>query len=52
LTAVFGGRAQMQILIEASTESEWVALHLKSLGHDVIVAYPNYTPRERQPPAT
>jgi transposase len=42
LTAVFGGRAQMRVLIEASTESEWVALHLESLGHDVIVADPNY----------
>ena len=41
-TAVFGGHAPMRILIEASTESEWVALHLESLGHDVIVADPNY----------
>src|SRR5713226_4440851 len=32
----------MRILIEASTESEWVAQHLESLGHDVIVADPNY----------
>jgi transposase len=42
LTAVFGGRAPMRILIEASTESEWVALHVESLGHEVIVADPNY----------
>ncbi len=42
LTAVFGGRARMPILIEASTESEWVAQHLESLGHEVIVADPNY----------
>jgi transposase len=42
LTAVFFGRAQMRILIEASTESEWVAQHLESLGHEVIVADPNY----------
>jgi transposase len=41
-TAVFWGRARMRILIEASTESEWVAQHLESLGHDVIVADPNY----------
>jgi transposase len=27
---------------KASTESEWVARHLESLGHDVIVADPNY----------
>ncbi len=32
----------MRILIEASTESEWVARHLESLGHEVIVANPNY----------
>jgi transposase len=32
----------MRILIESSTESEWVAQHLESLGHDVIVADPNY----------
>jgi hypothetical protein len=32
LTAIFGGRARMRILIEASTESEWVARHLESLG--------------------
>ena len=42
LTAVFWGRTPMRILIEASTESEWVAQHLESLGHDVIVADPNY----------
>lgn len=41
-TAVFGERVRMRILIEASTESEWVAQHLESLGHDVIVADPNY----------
>lgn len=42
LTATFWGRARMRILIEASTESEWVAQHLESLGHEVIVADPNY----------
>ena len=40
LTAMFWGRARMRILIEASTESEWVAQHLESLGHEVIVADP------------
>jgi transposase len=34
----------MPILVEASTESEWVAQHLEQLGHDVIVADPNYLP--------
>ena len=42
LTAIFWGRPQTRILIEASTEGEWVAQHLESLGHDVIVADPNY----------
>ena len=26
------------------TESEWVAQHLEALGHEVIVADPNYVP--------
>jgi transposase len=40
--AVFGGRPPARILIEASTESEWVAQCLEQLGHEVIVADPNY----------
>ena len=44
LTRVFGGRAPLRLLVESSTESEWVAQHLESLGHEVIVADPNYTP--------
>jgi transposase len=44
LTKVFGARPQTRILIEASTESEWVARHLESLGHEVVVADPNYAP--------
>ena len=43
-TAVFGERPPGRMLLEASTESEWVARHLKSLGHEVIVADPNYAP--------
>jgi transposase len=43
-TAVFGNRAPARILIEASTESEWVAQCLEALGHEVIVADPNYAP--------
>jgi transposase len=42
LTRVFGDRAPLRILIESSTESEWVARHLEGLGHEVIVADPNY----------
>lgn len=41
-TRLFGERPRMRVLLEASTESEWVACHLESLGHDVIVADPNY----------
>jgi transposase len=44
LTHVFWGRPRMRILIEASTESEWVAEHLEQMGHEVIVADPNYAP--------
>ena len=43
-TAVLGDRVPARILLEASTESEWVARHLESLGHEVIVADPNYAP--------
>ena len=35
---VFGGRPRMRVVIESSTESEWVAQHLEELGHEVIVA--------------
>jgi len=39
---VFGTRPPLRILLESSTESEWVAQHLEGLGHEVIVADPNY----------
>jgi transposase len=42
--AVFGLRRRAQVLVEASTESEWVARCLEELGHEVIVADPNYAP--------
>ena len=44
LSRVFGERARLRILLESSTESEWVAQHLETLGHEVIVADPNYAP--------
>ena len=44
LTAVFGERPRARILLEASTESEWVARLRKSLGHEVSVADPNSAP--------
>jgi hypothetical protein len=41
---VFAACPQARILLEASTESEWVACHLEQLGHLVIVADPNFAP--------
>jgi len=41
---VLGGRSRARIVLEASTESEWVARCLEGLGHDVIVADPNFAP--------
>lgn len=46
--AVFAERPTARILIEASTESEWVAQCLEVLGHEVIVADPNYAPMYAQ----
>jgi len=43
-TAVLGPLAPATVLLEASTESEWVAAHLEQLGHTVIVADPNFAP--------
>lgn len=42
--AVLGKRAPAQVLLEASTESEWVAQCLEAMGHTVIVGDPNYAP--------
>lgn len=42
LTRLFSGRPTCRVLIESSTESEWVARHLESLGHEVMVTDPNY----------
>src|SRR5262245_6684181 len=42
--AVLGSRARARIVIEASTDSEWVARWLEALGHEVIVAGPNFAP--------
>ena len=44
LTDVFGSRAPLRILLESGTGSEWVAQHLEGLGHEVVVADPNYAP--------
>jgi transposase len=39
---VFAGKPPARILLEASTESEWVACHPEQLGHEVIVVDPNF----------
>jgi len=41
---LLGERSRARILLESSAESEWVARHLESLGHEVIVADPNFAP--------
>ena len=46
--AALGSRPRTRILIEASTESEWAARCLEELGHEVIVADPNYAPMYAQ----
>lgn len=48
LASVFQGYPPMRILLEAGTESEWVARCLEELGHEVIVADPNYAPMYAQ----
>jgi transposase len=42
--AVLGARPPARVLIEASTDSECVARCLEALGHEVIVADPNFAP--------
>src|SRR5260370_11232086 len=44
ISEVLGERGAARILLEASTESEWVAQHVETLGHEVIVADPNFAP--------
>jgi transposase len=44
LAEVLGVRARAKVLLEASTESEWVAQCLEELGHEVVVADPNFAP--------
>ena len=44
LIGSFASHGPMRILIEASTESEWVAQALEGAGHVVIIADPNFAP--------
>ena len=41
---MFTARPCARVLLEATTESEWVAQTIEHLGHEVIVADPNYAP--------
>jgi transposase len=42
LAKLLGSRTRARILIESATESEWVARFLEELGHEVVVADPNF----------
>jgi transposase len=42
LQAVFGAQTPMRVIIESSTDSEWVAQALEGWGHQAIVTDPNY----------
>jgi transposase len=48
LLQFFGDRPRSKVLMEASTISEWVARALEEVGHDVVVADPNYAPMYAQ----
>ena len=48
LVEYFKSRPHSRILMEASTIGEWVARLLKELGHEVVVADPNYAPMYAQ----
>jgi transposase len=45
---MLGHRPRARILIESATESEWVARCCEALGHEVIVADPNFAPMYAQ----
>jgi transposase len=42
ISELLGTRPPARLLIEASTESEWVARYLEELGLEVVVADPNF----------
>jgi transposase len=48
LRQFFAERPKAKVLMEASTISEWVARVLEEVGHEVIVADPNYAPMYAQ----
>jgi transposase len=47
--ALLGARAGARVLLEASTESEWVAHAVEGLGHEVIVGGSELRADVRQP---
>src|SRR3954470_13599323 len=42
IDALFQNQPAVRVLVESSTESEWVAQRLEAAGHEVVVADPNY----------
>jgi len=44
LGTAFAGVGRVRVVLEAGTESEWVAGALEAAGHEVIVVDPNYAP--------
>jgi transposase len=42
LAELLGKRPKARVLLESSTESEWVARCLEEMGHEVVVADPNF----------
>lgn len=48
LTEFFAGLERSKVLLEAYTSSEWIARLLEGLGHEVIVADPNFGPMYAQ----
>ncbi len=44
LVKAFAGYGAMRILVETSTDSEWVAQALEAAGHTVVVIDPNFAP--------
>lgn len=44
LVQAFAGMGPVRIVVESSTESEWVAEALEAAGHEVVVVDPNFAP--------
>lgn len=44
ISELLGKRSPARVLVESSTESEWVARYLEEIGLEVVVADPNFSP--------